>query len=95
MTADETDGEPHVMLKPVVARSLKEAWDAVWEEVTLSDCEGRISAEFVNLYPPGTPIVAPGEVFTKEIVNALLQYQARGLRLRGVSVNGTVRCLTD
>ncbi|MBR4731644.1 MAG: aminotransferase class I/II-fold pyridoxal phosphate-dependent enzyme [Lachnospiraceae bacterium] len=95
VTADETDGEPHVTLKPVVARSLKEAWDAVWEEVPLSDCEGRISAEFVNLYPPGTPIVAPGEVFTKKIVNALLKYQTQELRLRGVSGKGTVRCLTD
>lgn len=89
----EPDGETNAALKPVVARSLKEAWDAPWEEIPLLECEGRISAEFVNLYPPGTPIAAPGEVFTREIVNALLTHKTQGLRLRGVSEEGTVRCL--
>ncbi len=95
VAAGKMNGEPQGTLEPIVARGLKEAWDAAWEEIQLSDCEGRISAEFVNLYPPGTPIVVPGEVFTKEIVNALLKYQAQELRLRGVSGKGTVRCLTD
>ena len=95
VAAGKADGELPGAFEPVVARSLKEAWDAPWEEIPLSGCEGRISAEFVNLYPPGTPIVTPGEVFTKEIVQALFQYQAQELRLRGVSTKGTVRCLTD
>ena len=92
---DGTAGGQQGCLEPVVARSLKEAWDAPWEEVLLCDCEGRISAEFVNLYPPGTPIAAPGEVFTKEIVNMLLRYQTQELRLQGVSKMGMVRCLTE
>lgn len=80
---------------PIIKKTLCEAWDAPWEEVALSECEGRIAAEFVNLYPPGTPIVAPGEVFTKEIRDALQRWRDQGLRLRGVteSGEGRVRCL--
>ena len=86
---------PYNSEAPVIARNLKEAWDAPWEETELAACEGRISAEFVNLYPPGTPIVVPGEIFTKKIVKMLLCYLAQGLRLRGVSEEGTVRCLME
>ena len=32
------------------------------------DTVGKVSAEFVYLYPPGIPIIAPGEVFTDAIV---------------------------
>ena len=82
-------------ITPVIIKSLCEAWDAPWEEVALSECEGRIAAEFVNLYPPGTPIVVPGEAFTKEIRDALQRWRDQGLRLRGVtdSDEGRVRCL--
>jgi arginine/lysine/ornithine decarboxylase len=80
---------------PIIKKTLCEAWDAPWEEVALSECEGRIAAEFVNLYPPGTPIVVPGEAFTKEIRDALLRWRDQGLRLRGVAEDGEckVRCL--
>ena len=87
---------PHETLgMPIIKKTLCEAWDAPWEEVALSECEGRIAAEFVNLYPPGTPIVVPGEVFTKEIRDALQRWRDQGLRLRGVteSGEGRVRCL--
>ena len=80
---------------PIIKKTLREAWDAPWEEVALSECEGRIAAEFVNLYPPGTPIVVPGEAFTKEIRDALLRWRDQGLRLRGIVEVGEckVRCL--
>lgn len=78
---------------PDIILSLNEAWDAPYEEVPLSACEGHVAAEFVNLYPPGTPIVAPGEAFTKKIQEDILRAQAQGLSLRGVSRAGTVRVI--
>ena len=78
---------------PDIIMSLNEAWDAPYEEVPLSACEGHVAAEFVNLYPPGTPIVAPGEAFTKKIQEDILRAQAQGLSLRGVSKAGTVRVI--
>ncbi|MBO7338898.1 MAG: aminotransferase class V-fold PLP-dependent enzyme [Lachnospiraceae bacterium] len=80
---------------PDIIMSLNEAWDAPYEEVPLSACEGHVAAEFVNLYPPGTPIVAPGEAFTKKIQEDILRAQAQGLSLRGVSKAGTVRVIIN
>ena len=75
---------------PVAKMSLSEAWDAPWEYAELDSCEGRIAAEFVNLYPPGTPMAAPGEAYTREMLESLKQCLAQGLRLRGVyAENGT------
>ena len=94
-TEDPCEEVMEQAIMPMIKKSLCEAWDAPWEEVALSECEGRIAAEFVNLYPPGTPIVVPGEAFTKEIRDALLRWRDQGLRLRGVteSGEGRVRCL--
>ncbi|MBO5986549.1 MAG: aminotransferase class V-fold PLP-dependent enzyme [Lachnospiraceae bacterium] len=80
---------------PDIIMSLNEAWDAPYEEVPLSTSEGHVAAEFVNLYPPGTPIVAPGEAFTKKIQEDILRAQAQGLSLRGVSKAGTVRVIIN
>jgi len=87
--------EQDASLNPDIIMSLNEAWDAPYEGVPLSACEGRIAAEFVNLYPPGTPIVAPGEAFTKKIQEDILRAQAQGLSLRGVSRAGTVRVIIN
>jgi arginine/lysine/ornithine decarboxylase len=87
--------EQDASLNPDIIMSLNEAWDAPYEEVPLSACEGHVAAEFVNLYPPGTPIVAPGEAFTKKIQEDILRAQAQGLSLRGVSKAGTVRVIIN
>ena len=60
------------------------AWDMRSREVALADCVGRISAEFINLYPPGTPILVPGERFTKEICDYLSKCHGQGLRIQGL-----------
>jgi len=44
---------------------------------------GRICSEFVLCYPPGIPILAPGEVITKEIVDYILYAQAKGSSMQG------------
>ena len=86
-------GEPWTETLPEAAKSLGEAWDAPWEEVPVTDCAGRIAAEFVYLYPPGTPLTVPGEIYEKSICEVIQSCIKQGLRLRGVSKAGTVRCL--
>jgi arginine decarboxylase len=46
---------------------------------------GRISAEMICPYPPGIPIIAPGEVFTTEIVDYLQQVAAAGAMVEGAA----------
>lgn len=54
------------------------------ERVSMSHAPGRISAEWIYLYPPGIPIVAPGEMITGEIVQLMYKYNESGLVVRGI-----------
>ena len=60
-----------------------EAMDANTGRTALQDTVGKVSAEFVYLYPPGIPIIAPGEVFTREIVEMIEAYKKAGLLVQG------------
>lgn len=46
---------------------------------------GRISAELVTPYPPGVPVVAPGEVYTRELIDYLTGFMAAGGFVEGAS----------
>jgi arginine/lysine/ornithine decarboxylase len=51
----------------------------------LIECEGEVSAEYIYLYPPGIPIVVPGERISKALIEQLKVYQLAGLSLRGMT----------
>ena len=53
--------------------------------VSTAESAGCISKEFVYLYPPGIPILVPGERISKEAVSRILEYQAEGLSVQGTS----------
>ena len=44
---------------------------AASEAVAVAEAEGRVCAETVGRYPPGIPLIAPGEIVTAEILAAL------------------------
>ena len=71
------------VLHPVRRMLICEAMDADTERTALQDTVGKVSAEFVYLYPPGIPIIAPGEVFTDAIVEKIMAYKAAGLLVQG------------
>lgn len=54
------------------------------ESVDLRDARGKISAEFVYLYPPGVPMVVPGERITEELIQTWVQCMELGLPLQGL-----------
>lgn len=68
---------------PLQAATIHEAWNAPGEKVPLKESCGRISAGFVYVYPPGIPIIAPGEIFTENIVSTILRYREEGLCVQG------------
>jgi len=68
---------------PIRRMLICEAMDADTERTALQDTVGKVSAEFVYLYPPGIPIIAPGEVFTDAIVEKIMAYKAAGLLVQG------------
>ncbi len=63
---------------------LSAAWDMPAETVSLEQAAGRISAEFINLYPPGVPLLVPGERFTEEQCALLADYVCQGLTVQGI-----------
>lgn len=64
--------------------SLSEALDAPAEEIALTEAAGRISGGFLNLYPPGIPIVVPGERLNEEVIELIMRYRQQNLPLCGV-----------
>ncbi len=57
-------------------------------KIPLAKSAGRISAEFIWLYPPGIPLLAPGERISKKLPGQLKDYRALGLNIQGLSDNG-------
>lgn len=70
---------------PEIRVNPAEAAEAEYEALGLEQCAGRISAEFIYLYPPGIPIVAPGELVTEEIVEQVQYYKKIGLPVQGMA----------
>ena len=53
------------------------------ESLPLRETEGRVCSEFVMCYPPGIPILAPGERITADIVNYIQYAKEKGCSLTG------------
>lgn len=68
------------------AAGLAEAWDGCKEEVCLKDSAGRLSGEFINLYPPGIPLLVPGEKITEELCRRIFSSLRQGLTVQGVNL---------
>ena len=87
---DGTDGTAGMVPEgseplPVIITKPSDARRQPWEARRIEDCVGRISGEFVYLYPPGIPIVAPGELVTEEIAARVLDYRRQGLPVQGMA----------
>lgn len=64
--------------KPEVRMTMKSAAESRTERFALEDSVGRISADFVYAYPPGSPMIAPGELITEDTVSAIKELKAMG-----------------
>ncbi len=70
-------------ISPVVKVSPHDAFYSGQETVPISESSGRVSGEFVMCYPPGIPIVAPGELITPEIVEHIAYCKEKGCFMTG------------
>ena len=70
-------------IDPVVATSPQEAFYAPKKSLPLRETVGMVCSEFVMCYPPGIPILAPGERITKEILNYIEYAKAKGCSMTG------------
>lgn len=63
---------------------LAKAWDMPTEQIALAESEGRYIGEFINLYPPGVPLLVPGERMTGELIGMISEAEEQGLEVQGV-----------
>ncbi len=69
----------------IVVRTISEAIDAESTRVVkLTDAAGKVSAEYAYIYPPGIPIIAPGEVITNEVIKVVNDFAESGLEIQGI-----------
>jgi len=73
----------HEYINPQVAMAPQKAFYSNQHSVGIKDSGGYISGEFVMAYPPGIPVLAPGERITKEIIDYITYAKARGSFLTG------------
>lgn len=53
-------------------------------EISFAEAAGKTSGEYIYIYPPGIPMIAPGEVFSKEIIKEIEKALDNGLNVKGV-----------
>ena len=70
-------------IDPIVDCGPQEAFYADKEALPIEDTAGRIATEFVMCYPPGIPILAPGERVTKEILDYIRYAKKKGCQMTG------------
>ena len=77
--------------------SITEAMESESEIRKLEESVGRISAEFGYLYPPGIPLIVPGEQITGQFIRNMRIYMEEGLYLQGLEdyTNETIRVVAQ
>ena len=63
--------------------SPQDSFYAEKEYLPLKEAKGRICSEFVMCYPPGIPILAPGEEITQNIIDYILYAKEKGCSMTG------------
>ncbi len=61
----------------------QEAFYADKESLPIGDTAGRVAGEFVMCYPPGIPILAPGELVTPDILRYIRYAKKKGCSMTG------------
>lgn len=70
-------------IEPELAVSPQAAFYADKESLPIEETEGRICSEFVMCYPPGIPILAPGERITRRILDYISYAKEKGCSMTG------------
>ena len=76
---------PAFSIEPEVVVTPREAFFSGYEIVDAKDALGRVSAEMICPYPPGVPVLSPGERITKAALAALFEARDMGVRIAFVA----------
>lgn len=79
----ETGLLTHEYINPIVAETPRKAFYGDKKSLPLDEAAGYICSEFVMCYPPGIPILAPGELITDEIIQYIKYAKEKGCSMTG------------
>jgi arginine/lysine/ornithine decarboxylase len=68
---------------PELVLSPREAFYSATVSVPLAESAGKVIAEFIMIYPPGIPVLAPGERITEENISYIQEHIRAGLPVQG------------
>lgn len=68
---------PHIIMGP------QQAFYSDKKSMPIAKSEGKVCGEFVMCYPPGIPILAPGELITKDVINYIMYAKEKGCFMTG------------
>ncbi len=80
---DGTDMLTQEYISPVIAETPRKAFYAEKRSLPLEETAGEVCSEFVMCYPPGIPILAPGELITPEIIEYIKYAKEKGCQMTG------------
>lgn len=75
--------------------TLYEAVSSVKRKIKYNDAEGKISGDFIFAYPPGIPVITPGEIFNKKIIECIDRYVESGANMYGIDLHKMVSICTE
>ena len=78
---------PKSLVKPTIA------FDAPSKKVLLSSSLGEISAETIMAYPPGIPVLIPGEIITSDVLSTISFYLKEDLVILADSEDGYIKVI--
>lgn len=65
------------------------------EKVSLQQAEGKISSEYIYFYPPGIPILVPGERINSQNIKAIEEAITQGIEVYGLTENKMIFILKE
>ncbi len=82
---------------PVVCMGAAEAEQSYAKEYRWEEAVGRIAGEYVWAYPPGIPLLVPGEEINSDLIRFLVHKETNGVRIHRTSggSNDVIRCLEE
>ena len=88
-TADSA-AAPKATQAVTMKRLVQTAIPTAKESVPMEEAAGRVCAASIIPYPPGIPIICPGEIIDQEVLNYCADLRTRGEKVMGIDDKGRV-----
>lgn len=84
------DGNSKIFIERMYQKNRREmqiyqARELSYKEVKLEEAVGKMAADFIFLYPPGIPMIVPGEIISRQFIENVKECIEMGLKIEGLS----------